>query len=1569
MSVTAASAAASAGGLAGLGGLGRAAAATATGGASAGTYGNRAAWAAASAGQPPQPPLATKASTTTTTTSTDVGPAPAATATATAPSATAATTTTATAAATTTAATQQHAHAKLQPEPQPHADVHFPDPPASLLHWQPRQHNDRQPQPQPPRPTWRGEEDEFLTLRHRLDQLSYTHHLDPSSVDLVRHLLADLIQSTDSARSLKSQLELCVQERDAAAEQVRPLRSEIGRLSAENNGLHADLVAMADERDAREKRNAAARRAVEAQMSELRFMVGQYAARVETEQRRAEDARTRVEDVIGRVGGTGTAGTAGGAGGTAAAKKGSKAEKMFQRLQKIDIETGLEPLDHAPVYFVPPDPVVGDMVRLAEGQIETLIKGTRELESKNTDLENEVQNAREQLAKREREIQRLGAQLEIARSQQFGPGQRLEPRPSSPSKRGSASPVKGSSRTAGIVDLDAAKDRIEQLEIQIEYLQEHIDGLEKELGTIEGERDTVQTAFVTERDQLALELAAERERTSGLLGNLARLQSMVNDLAVVRGPSPAAKQQPQQPLHGGGKHAASSAQTQSSVKHLKQIAELTDKVKTTQQKLEQTTRRLNAAVAEKQKLAHELDQIKNGPQTAGRADAAVSTRDRDSPTKKDHDARVRDLELAQVTLRADLESSQSQLRHLQSVQSELDALKPKHTALQKDLAAAQSQVSLLTSKAANSARFSQELMETQRRVLADLNDAQRERDDLLRALERFSDQVDDLHGRVQSVTSDRDNLKQLYEQVNREVQRLRTDPNASGPAPAAGAAASGGVADSTGSALATGKDGKEQQQQQQQQQQDDTADKLRESEARLRDQVRSLQDEISKLQSDLQATVLRQKETGATATEALSQLESETDRLKAGLAQSESARMALQTEIRDLKIQIEGLEDDKHDVDRQLDRSKIRINQLEMDHDKDQFQLRDLRSRLSEAEEALDKANAECESLRVAAAERDRLLAEQKQLMSEIDRERDGFQTDLDRKAERILELTDQLARVRSDGAQAAQDLLALREQLDMANHNLDQQDRELLSLQRQLDQTAHELEHYQVTAARNGEEASNLASDLSALTRENQMLNAELMQISMDADTLKSQLAESERQLAYLDDLVHKKDIERENIMASYRKLISEHERQDQILASWSEEGKQTKMEVVLRDKRVQQLQTELDEKTQELLRSRTDLLAFGKQVGQLTNLLATAERVQRGLESDKKRMEREVMTLRELVHTFEQGKQEAAMHLEACEKDKRQLQHTIGILEVDLAAVNSRYNAECNKSQRYEILLKNERNKFITTEHKIAAKQAAKADDDEQAKGLADQQSAALASANDEILALKARIQSLERLLQSKQADLEEAHKKMDAMRAKISSLQEQVRRKDRSIHDVMSLQRRRADSAPVAPAAPGGIDDPGADVIRAMDQQLERELKSTHSQRRRVDKVITQRQQHHESSELRTRLGEAAVPSTTDDSSGANWSSVVSTSADESGTTRSDDDALVSEFLERGLAGRASGAEQRQSPTAEPRNVHGGSPATAASSSDARTPRQQAAGDRIPFDQDRQVFDAILEQQQEQ
>ena len=112
---------------------------------------------------------------------------------------------------------------------------------------------------------------------------------------------------------------------------MTPLKNEVVRLTAENNRLHQELIQIADEKEAIERKSQIVTKKLESQSADLRFMTTQYAKRVEAEQEKVDQARDRADQLMTKLG-------------VFPLKTGQKkpeADKMFERLQKIDIETGL----------------------------------------------------------------------------------------------------------------------------------------------------------------------------------------------------------------------------------------------------------------------------------------------------------------------------------------------------------------------------------------------------------------------------------------------------------------------------------------------------------------------------------------------------------------------------------------------------------------------------------------------------------------------------------------------------------------------------------------------------------------------------------------------------------------------------------------------------------------------------------------------------------------------------------------------------------------------------------------------------------------------------------------------------------------------------------------------------------------------------------------------------------------------------------------------------------------------------------------------------------------------------
>lgn len=137
---------------------------------------------------------------------------------------------------------------------------------------------------------------------------------------------------------------------------------------------------------------------------------------------------------------------------------------------------------------------------------------------------------------------------------------------------------------------------------------------------------------------------------------------------------------------------------------------------------------------------------------------------------------------------------------------------------------------------------------------------ERERDELINALEDFSTQLADFHSQIIILTSERDNALELYKQVAEsekdfEAKHVDVSTHISKPS--------------------TPKSVQKPVILNQQAQQPIDSDSIIKENKNLRSKIESLVNEIEKLQADIQVMVQRQRETGYMANEALTQLEFE----------------------------------------------------------------------------------------------------------------------------------------------------------------------------------------------------------------------------------------------------------------------------------------------------------------------------------------------------------------------------------------------------------------------------------------------------------------------------------------------------------------------------------------------------------------------------------------------------------------------------------------------------------------------------------------------------------------------
>ncbi|KAJ3301907.1 hypothetical protein HDV03_000235 [Kappamyces sp. JEL0829] len=1173
---------------------------------------------------------------------------------------------------------------------------------------------------------------EYSTLRYRLDQLEYREWLDPASTPLVKRLLQDLIATTQTAREWKGNGAGMQEEIRVLSEQVSPLRKELAGLEHENGVLHREIIDLQDIRDQMSKQHQAALRKAQNEIQELRFLNSQLNVEVGKERDLARAASKKVEELGERIGilNPGQSRQQGRLQGSHSAEKISR-EKLFERVQKIDIETGLAPLQQDRPYFPPPNPSFMDLVALSDQRLEKEMRAAKEERAKAATLQEEIAVVLDQLGKRDREITRLSSNLELARSSQFTTGTRPT----------SAHGFHGG--LGGITDLDGAKDRIQHLELQVESLHTHIEALESEIADMEGQKVTVLTSVADEKKKVELELEKERKRTALLVSNLSKMEEAVQELEGLR------KDPPVGP--NGGQIKPSTA-----VKNAKLVQELQTKLSAASVKSEQSSKRL-------QMLQKDLNRLQGDNGRLKARIAELEKLDKGSAPVSEPNAKTSAPE--PTAGREDIKELET--RYLECLRSH-DTLQARLNVIQSENQNMTSSIFSLTAKLDQTDRMLQDLKIERSALTKQVQEGNDERHTLVSALDEFEGIVEEVQQKVTEVTRDRDVVRGLYDQVHAELERLRREKGLAPPSPSAVVAAPDG-----------------------------SAKEIQAENVELRKTCQLLEGEISSLKDDLKAMITRQRENGSLASEAVDLLEKELRELKELLEFAQAEKQRIEVELETVRNDREALRSTNDTLARQASADSSRLSQYALDVEKLRLDIRQTQLLKAEAEARIEAFAKETSTLQSRLAEKERVIDEQRRLLDEIDKERDGFQRDLDAKAEKLLELQDHSVVLQRKIESAERNNTVLQGQVDSLTTHLNNSDRECSVISRQLQDTLTAAKHWEEQAQQYHNEGQRISSDLVALTRENQILNGELGETSSARDRYRAELAQCESELAKLNELVKAKDEEKHEVLVNYRKLIADFERLDLAHRSNVEEGNNLRMELVSRDKKLSLLQKELDQIHRDANQLHIDNSAHTKQHSNLSRALATSERQIKQLESDKQRLTRELQSARELAHSVDRGKETIHSNYVQLTLEHERLQHTVEKMTVEMNALDSRCKAEHLKSERLEQLLNAERTRQIQAEKSGKDMKQSQAHMENRLKSLADQQEISLGVAKGQLedmrrdlMASNDRVVQLETLMAQKEKDLQHSKALAEDSKRELDRLQDILYNKERQIRDLTEL-----------------------------------------------------------------------------------------------------------------------------------------------------------------------------------
>jgi chromosome segregation ATPase len=824
--------------------------------------------------------------------------------------------------------------------------------------------------------TWNAQEDPFVKIRYRLDQLEYTEFLHPESVTLVSRLLSDLVQTTQTSRVLKQQLDDALKEHEITKEQLIPTKQELVRITQENNHLHNDLIDMADQRDLVQRQTKQTIKKLESQLTEMKFVHSQLQQRVVETQEEKSKLRWEMEDLLRIQNG-----------------ESQKKKKWFQRVPKIDLETGLAPLDHPTVFFSPPHPVHVDVLALQDQKEKELEQKIREQQVLVGELQSRIHVLEDQVSKRDREVVRLGSELEVARSHQFNAPQRLN-----------ATVVR--SRVQGIHDLETAYDRIESLETQIEALQEHIDSLERELEQWEDKKMGYQTVLVEEKNHVERELEREKAKTQGLLENLTHLEKMVNELGH-RAPSPV---KPMPTSHIKVKVIDENA---------KAVQEWKEKYKMLQVKQEQSLKRLGMLQKDVQRLQNankklltECEELRKNSleeREQGRTGSVRVVKEPEPNTGK-------------KAKEAKSEPSKEQVQ-LQELQRKWD----QHQAQTKQLH-----------------QTIQDLRSENQRGEIQYQELVREKEELMEALEGFEIQIGELCDTVERVGRDRDRYRELYEQSHAQWGRERSEEKKgqSGSSHVRSEERSVAVPTRQESGVQTNtvtdSDSTE-------------VDRLRQRETQLQQTVLELQTEVDTLKVDIEELVVRQRTTGSLATEAMNQLDVEVDGLKQHVQDLERENQTLLERMDRVQVEWNQTRQERDETLKRLDVEHKRVVELEIGKEESLFRVRELESRLSTLERSRNQLESEVQEKQQRIKDLEHMVDDFKVRAVQWEQERVRFVEEGSKKGETLFQTREELEVSRQRVVELEKELLGLKEEVEALTGHLNHQDRQVVQLQHEL--------------------------------------------------------------------------------------------------------------------------------------------------------------------------------------------------------------------------------------------------------------------------------------------------------------------------------------------------------------------------------------------------------------------------------------------------------------------------------------------------------------------------------------
>jgi chromosome segregation ATPase len=1071
---------------------------------------------------------------------------------------------------------------------------------------------------------WSQNTSEYFTLRQQLDTLEYQEYLPEEAVPLVKRLFSDLLQTTKTSKSLVIRNKDLEHEIEFLETSTKPIKLELSKQVEQQTQLHKEIIKTRDEFDLYKKSTSKTIREMDSKIQDLTFMNHHLCKKIQQKDYDKQEFKNKMQDLVIEP-------------------------KLVDKIQKIDLETGLEPITTNYNYNLNNQYDLIKMSDLIRIELETKLKEA-EIVLKSNEFEMETLSTK--LQARNEYIDKLSCTLQ------------LEPK----------------------------QDKYES---QILLLNEHIQQLENELENIEEKKMFVQSNFIKESKESKELLIKEQQKNQDLIKQLIRLEQMINQL---------------ESEYKEKKSIKNTIENTKNTKQNKRENDLEKKIILMENELKRVKNQNLKNINKIKELKREKDNKilngkckddrdeggSNGKDDNGRDGKDEGGRDgkdgKDGQDGKDDNGRDgkddngrdgKDGKDGKVVYGKD-DKDENVKMNILKLQNENIQLKEMN--------------STLIFKNEQNERNLNDLKIEKTSLMKQLESLTSERNSLIEALEQFEIELGDVNERAKRVTEDRDCLNSLYKQVNEEVMRLRTvisdqskstntninenknnlctnsdkiiptgkrntiNTNTSINIPISNR---NNINSNTSSNSPTNN-------------RNNNSDhiKIKELEKELERYKKTnetLVQEINDLKQDIKELYTRQRDSGNVATEAVLQIDKELAALQDSLKEKDSLIVDYQQKIQETKLLLNQSESKLIDLSNL--NQKLTRKQQEAETFKSEINLkqRELKSKLAESEREVGHLNQENKVLKQDLESKQKDLGDQRGLIEKIDAERDVLINQLDSKTEKLSSKEDEFKAIEKQLEITSTKLQDSCNQISTLSSHLNARDKECLLASREIESLKTKCIHYESNLQDSLLENQKLASDLMVLTRENQILNSELHKVSNASEKYRGELMETDNQIQNLNEFIKTRDDEKQQFLINYRKLIMAHEKLDQNLRDAVNECDVLRIQLLAKEKSNSKMSLEIGELSKQLNQSTIDYCAIEKQYSLVSKSLATSERKVKQLENEQARLQIEIARTRDFVHTVDRDRDDTKSQLISMKLEIEKLSQLMEKTSVEKAALEA--------------------------------------------------------------------------------------------------------------------------------------------------------------------------------------------------------------------------------------------------------------------------------------------------------